>query len=104
MYKRPGEEGCVINRKHIRTTTKHGNSNTRPSGTDIVEFFFILMRRLKKDVTRDVGVRDGTFLSGLFIEGRSTTDPFGILENRCERSDIPFVVQLMLYCSKRSRD
>jgi len=94
MYNLPGDDGCVKKRKQISTTTRHGNSSTRPRGTDIVEFFFILIRRRKDDVRKEVGDRDGAFLSDRLRDGRSMTDPFGVFENRCERSDIVFIVYL----------
>jgi hypothetical protein len=50
MNMRPGDEGCCRNRTHIMIMTRHGNSSTRPSGTEMVESFFNLMRRLKKDI------------------------------------------------------
>lgn len=96
VYSRPGDEGCIRNKKHISTTTRHGNSSTRPKGTDILEFFLILIRRLKKDVKKDAGSRDGAFLSGSLSEGRSTTEPFGVLENRCERSDMVSIAQAVV--------
>jgi len=93
IYSRPEDEGCVRNKKHISTTTRHGNSSTSPRGTDIVEFFFILIRRPKKDVKKEVRIRDGAFLSSFSSEGRSTTDPFGVLENRCERRDMVLLLR-----------
>ena len=53
---------------------------------------------------KDAGSRDDAFLSGSLSDGRSTTDPFGVLENRCERSDMVFIAQaVVISCSKRSR-
>ena len=45
----PGEEGWRTTRTSIRIMTRHGNSNTAPSGTEIFELPFNRMRLLKKD-------------------------------------------------------
>lgn len=44
----PDEEGCRRTRSRIRTITRHGNSNTKPNGIEIVEFLFNRILRLKK--------------------------------------------------------
>jgi hypothetical protein len=44
----PGEEGCLTKISTIRTITRHGNSKTNPSGIEIDELPFNLIRRLKK--------------------------------------------------------
>lgn len=48
MRIRPGEEGCLTNRRRIRIITRHGNSKTKPSGIEMEELPFNRMRRLKK--------------------------------------------------------
>ena len=45
----PGEDGCRTMRTTIKIMTIHGNSNTAPNGTEILELPFSRMRLLKKD-------------------------------------------------------
>jgi hypothetical protein len=44
----PWEFGDLTNKTNIRTTTRHGNSKTNPSGTEIEESPLSRMRRRKK--------------------------------------------------------
>lgn len=45
---RPGEDGCRTMRTKISIITMSGNMSTVPSGMDILEFPFNLIRRRKK--------------------------------------------------------
>lgn len=46
---RPGELGCLTTKMRMRMTTKLGNKSRNPSGTDMEEFPFNLIRLRKKD-------------------------------------------------------
>lgn len=46
---RPGELGCLMTRMRMIKTTKLGKRSKKPSGIDIDEFPFSLMRLRKKD-------------------------------------------------------
>ena len=44
----PVEDGCLTIRTSINIMTIHGNKSTAPSGMEILEFPFSLIRRRKK--------------------------------------------------------
>lgn len=48
MFIMPLESGDLTKRTSISIMTRHGNSSTRPSGNEMVEFPFNRMRRRKK--------------------------------------------------------
>jgi hypothetical protein len=86
---RPGDEGCLTKRKRMRMTTMHGNSSTKPSGTEMDELPFSRIRRRKNDSCgkpRPFSLlkssRDGMFgVEGIRLTSPCTKPMAGVLFN-----------------------